>query len=168
VNDVDEMLIKAKEEQGIEENILWGDTIPEQIAKKPGSLKAMAESIAKAGKKQGFDTSDVAETLAGMSESSIFSEESRDLAASLVGVLRNMAANEEKKLPATPAGVDEKEAMTLATSSLQAIGGGDIGSIMSGFHVDIQQEQLDVQREIAANTAPSPNGAGKTIVNVAK
>ena len=86
----------------------------------------------------------------------------------IAATLEKLAEKESKEnKPEEPAAIAETY-VPLSVSSLQAIGGGDIGSIMSGFHVDIQQEQLDVQKQIATNTTPAPAGSAKTIVNVAK
>ena len=162
---IDRLFAAAQKSQGIEEN-WFGDTIHEQIAKKPGSLKAMAEEMIKEGAKKDFDKNEIANLLINIPG---YKSEKADLASMLSGVIRNMAAQEEKKKSAAPdAANPQLGAAALATSSLQAIGGGDLGAIMSGFHVDVQQEQLDVQKQIATNTTPAPAGSAKTIVNVAK
>ena len=165
---IDRLFAAAQKSQGIEEN-WFGDTIHEQIAKKPGSLKAMAEEMVKEGAKKDFDKNEIANLLTDEALNAGYGSETSDLASMLSGVIRNMAAQEEKNKPAAPdAANPQLGAAALATSSLQAIGGGDLGAIMSGFHVDVQQEQLDVQKQIATNTTPAPAGSAKTIVNVAK
>lgn len=75
---------------------------------------------------------------------------------------------DKKKIEDAQRGGQSLGAPIMSTSSLQSIGGGDIGSIMSGFHVDLAQESLDVQKQIAQNTAPPPPGSAKTITPVAK
>jgi hypothetical protein len=150
----------------------WGEVdnpSPEDVAKNQGSVERIAKAVAQSGKRLGLTSEDAARELYRRVENGVgLSEDQLDLMSKVAATLQNMGAKEEKKGPQVPIGVDEREALALSTSSLQAIGGGDIGSIMSGFHVDIQQEQLDVQKEIAANTAPAPAGTDKTIVNVAK
>jgi hypothetical protein len=164
---IDRLFAAAQKSQGIEEN-WFGDTIHEQIAKKPGSLKAMAEEMIKEGAKKNFDKNEIANLLIDDALNALYGPETTDLASMLSGVIRNMTAQEGKKKPAAPDAESALGPAALAVSSLQAIGGGDIGSIMSGLHVDVQQEQLEVQKQIATNTTPPSPGASTTIVPVAK
>ena len=86
-----------------------------------------------------------------------------ELTAAMVEADKKAKESPDSGPAATAGGV-----ATLVTSSLQSIGGGDIGAIMSGYHVDIAQEQLDVQKQIAQNTTPAAPGSDKTITPVAK
>jgi hypothetical protein len=147
------------------------DPSAENVAKNTGSVTRIAKEIAKKARQKGLTTEDAMVQLNKNIEedSGSYSQSTLDLMSQVAGKLQYMTEQEKKGSgPQASLSTDEKEAMALSTSTLQAIGGGDIGSIMSGFHVDIQQEQLDVQKQIATNTTPSPAGTDKTIVNVAK
>ena len=143
----------------------------EQRAENPGSFELQVnrfkEELNAFGGKVKVTPEAAANELTRRVESGfILNEKTLDYISALAAALR--AGLEKPKASEENAANPQLGAAALATSSLQAIGGGDLGAIMSGFHVDVQQEQLDVQKQIATNTTPAPAGSAKTIVNVAK
>ena len=151
VNTVDNIISAAQKKFGIEEQ-WFGDTIPEQIAKKPGSLKGMAEMIMKQGAREGYDKADLAELIGDMAEMGGYGSETADLLSSLAGVIRNVATQEDvakKKKQDEEPGVYAP----LVASSLQALGGGDINSVLSGLG----------SNEVADNTRRTADGVQKLV-----
>jgi len=139
----------------------------EDVVKNEGSVDRIAKEISKKVTRLGMTNEDAAAELYRLVEKDMGSENQMDLMARVAGVLQNMSANEKKKVQ-QQSSESALGPAALTVSSLQAIGGGDIGSIMSGLHVDVQQEQLEVQKQIATNTTPPSPGASTTIVPVAK
>lgn len=142
---------------------------PEEVAQNPGAVERLSKEMIRKGRAAGITSEDVAAKLYEFVENPKgLSEDQVDLMARVAAAITGIAEKENKKASEANAANPQLGAAALATSSLQAIGGGDLGAIMSGFHVDVQQEQLDVQKQIATNTTPAPAGSAKTIVNVAK
>lgn len=153
--------------------LITGPHIPsiQERAEKPGAMWDAAKEMSK--NLTGILTKEqIANDLIRRADLSIRGDEKKEKYYALANVLNTMAEKERqnmqgKNLPPSTE-TNQLGAQTVSVSSLQAIGGGDIGSIMSGFHVDIQQEQLDVQKQIATNTAATAASPTKTIVPVAK
>lgn len=122
---------------------------PEEVVANPGAVDRLAKAMALAGRRSGLTTGDIAEELNRQVGKDIYGDNLGGLISRVAGTLLQMDASEQKKQE-KPAELFDKGSIALATSSLQAIGGGDINSIFSG--ISIQEAQLNAQQQTATNT----------------
>jgi hypothetical protein len=126
----------------------------EDVSKNSGSVTRMAKKVAMEGRRKGLSTEDVMTDLnRRVEEDWTLSNSQKDVMSMVAGRLQDMVEKEKKG--ASPESVVSKVSAVMSSSSLQAIGGGDVSSILSGTY---QEDMLDATKKTAESVTQLKDG----------
>ena len=137
-----------------------------ELPKSGENLDKIIQSIIKEGKKMGLTTEEITDIVSKSNSLTLDQKELNlitDKLKEVSGKEKQKKAEEGEATPATPTTLAKSGAVV---STLQAIGGGDIGSIYSGTYQDsvvsATERTASATEQIAQNTNPANQQADQT------
>jgi len=126
-------------------------------SKDKNKMKQVADSLVEQSKRLGLSLTSVSDILYDKSQQSLRTAGSKEFYEQLSGMIYNIAMQQEQSKPKPAIAMEAIEpAKALVTSSLQAIGGGDITSVFAG--IDYQKttaEQITMANQYLQQIAIS-------------
>jgi hypothetical protein len=156
------MVIDATKEAGLDANSVTGigSSTAKEALTSPGKMSEITKNLIKQGKREGWTTEDLANAMGVRAAGAFRSEEQSDFYSQIQGMLLNKAQEEEAAKNKKPGASGPTVSEAFGVSSLQAIGGGDLGSIMTSAAggnaaLDAAEQTANNTKEIASKM-PNP------------